>query len=178
MNFYDFIVKRANGEEVSLEKYRGKVILIINSATRCGFTKQYKELEDLYEKYADKGFEILDFPSNQFMQQAPETAEDIVKFCDINFGIKFPIHEKIEVNGENTHPLFKYLKEQKGFRGSIEGNDQLVSIIESMDPDYKNNSSIKWNFTKFLINKEGNVVERYEPVDSIDDIDKRIDGLL
>ncbi len=178
MSIYDFIVKRASGEEVSLEKYRGKVVLIINSATRCGFTPQYKELEDLYEKYAEKGFEILDFPCNQFREQAPESAEDIVKFCDLNFGIKFPIHEKIDVNGENTHPLFKYLKDQKGFSGSLEGNELLVSIVESMDPDYKNNSSIKWNFTKFLVDREGNVVERYEPVDSIEDIDKKISELL
>lgn len=178
MSIYDFTVENAMGEEVSLDEYRGKVILIINSATRCGFTKQYNELQDLYEKYMDDGFIILDFPCNQFAGQAPESTQEIVNFCDATFGIRFPIHEKIEVNGENAHPLYKYLKEQKGFHGFIEESPEFEKMLERLDPDYKNNSSIKWNFTKFLIDREGNVVERFEPVDSIYDIENRIEELL
>lgn len=182
MSIYDFKVKDAAGDEISLDQYKGKVLLIINSATRCGFTPQYDELQDLYEKYNDKGFEILDFPCNQFAGQAPESEDEIVKFCDAKFGITFPIHSKIEVNGANEHPLYTYLKSQKGFNGFIEGyggeNEKFSKMLEDIDADFKNNSSIKWNFTKFLVDREGNVVERYEPVDSLYDIDQRIAELI
>jgi glutathione peroxidase len=178
MSIYDIEVTNAYGDVVSMSKYKGKVLLIINTATRCGFTKQYDTLQDLYEMYKADGFEILDFPCNQFANQAPESSQEIVTFCDATFGITFPIHEKIDVNGENTHPLYQYLKAQKGFQGFIEEDEHFAEKLSKLDPDYKNNADIKWNFTKFLVDREGNVVERYEPTDPIYDIEDRIRELL
>lgn len=181
MNIYDFTVKDAEGNEVSLRDYEGQVILINNSATRCGFTPQYDMLQDMYEMYADRGFVVLDFPCNQFANQAPGSMEEIVSFCDSTFGITFPIFEKIEVNGENESPLYTYLKSQKGFEG-FDMENEMVSILEqavvSMDPDYKENSNIKWNFTKFLIDRKGNVVERFEPTADMLEIEDAVDRLL
>lgn len=142
MNIYDFTVKDQKGEDCSLSKYKGKVLLIVNTATKCGFTKQYSELEELYEKYADQGFEILDFPCNQFFHQAPGSDEEINSFCSLNFGTKFPRFKKLEVNGDNADPLFVYLCKQNE-KGKVK--------------------KVKWNFTKFLIGKDGNFVERFEP---------------
>lgn len=142
MSVYDFSVKDQKGEDCSLSKYKGKVLLIVNTATKCGFTKQYKELEELYEKYADQGFEILDFPCNQFFHQAPGSDEEINSFCSLNFGTKFPRFKKVEVNGDNADPLFVYLCKQNA-KGKVK--------------------KVKWNFTKFLIGKDGNFVERFEP---------------
>lgn len=166
MNIYDFNVLDADGNEISLREYEGKVVLIINSATECGFTPQYDELQDMYEKYAQEGFVILDFPCNQFGNQAPGSTEEIVAFCDSRYGITFPIFDKIEVNGPNESPLYTYLKEQKGFAGFDTGNEaspMMEGLLSKIDPDFRNNSNIKWNFTKFLIDRNGNVVERYEP---------------
>ena len=140
---YDFKVKDDVGQEVSLSDYKGKVLLIVNTATRCGFTPQYKDLEPLYQKYHAQGFEILDFPCNQFGQQAPGTIQEIHSFCTANFDIHFPQFDKIDVNGENAHPLYTWLKAQAG------GGD------------------IKWNFTKFLVGRDGKVIKRYEPRDQI-----------
>lgn len=140
---YDFTVKDDAGKDVSLAEYKGKVLLIVNTATRCGFTPQYKDLEPLYQKYHGQGFEILDFPCNQFGQQAPGTIQEIHQFCTANFDIHFPQFDKIEVNGENAHPLYTWLKDQAG------GGD------------------IKWNFTKFLIGRDGKVIKRYESRDQI-----------
>ena len=142
-SIYDFKVKNDVGQEVSLSDYKGKVLLIVNTATRCGFTPQYKELEPLYQKYHGQGFEILDFPCNQFGQQAPGTIQEIHQFCTANFDIHFPQFDKIEVNGENAHPLYTWLKAQAG------GGD------------------IKWNFTKFLIGRDGKVIKRYESRDQV-----------
>ena len=142
-SIYDFKVKNDVGQEISLSDYKGKMLLIVNTATRCGFTPQYKELEPLYQKYQAQGFEILDFPCNQFGQQAPGTIQEIHQFCTVNFNIHFPQFDKIYVNGENAHPLYTWLKAQAG------GGD------------------IKWNFTKFLVGRDGKVIKRYESRDQI-----------
>jgi len=181
MSVYDFTVKNIREEEVPLKDYTGRVLLIINSATKCGFTPQYDELQDLYEKYQEEGLEILDFPCNQFGGQAPGSNEEIYSFCDAKFGITFPMFSKIEVNGDNADPLYKYLTGEKGFAGFDE-NHELTSILNNMlssaDPDFRNNPSIKWNFTKFLVDRNGNVVERFEPTESIGIIEEKIKELL
>ena len=165
MSIYDYEVENIKGEMVSLEEYKGKVILIVNSATKCGLTPQYDELGPLYDKYKDDGFVILDFPCNQFKEQAPESNEEIESFCQLKFNIKYPIFAKVDVNGENEIPLYTYLKQEKGFQGFDKSKMGIMlrGICKSMDKDYKNNPDIKWNFTKFLIDRKGNVVERYEP---------------
>ncbi|MBR2084191.1 MAG: nitroreductase family protein, partial [Muribaculaceae bacterium] len=174
---YDISVKDDLGNDVSLADYKGKVLLIVNTATRCGFTPQYDELEALYEKYHAQGFEILDFPCNQFGEQAPGTIEEIHQFCTMNFNIKFPQFDKIDVNGANESPLFTYLKAQKGF-GGFDLNDQRGKFMDEMlrkqDADYDKKSDIKWNFTKFLVSRDGRVVKRYEPTDKMTDVDADI----
>lgn len=178
---YDFSVKDRKGGEVSLKEYSNEVMLIVNTATKCGFTPQYEELEKLYEKYHAQHFTILDFPCNQFGQQAPGTDEEIHEFCKLNFGTEFPRFKKLKVNGEDADPLYKFLKEQKGFAG-WDPNHKLTPILDEIlskeDPDYKEKNDIKWNFTKFLINKKGQVVARFEPTESIDNIAKQIEELL
>ena len=176
-SIYDFKVKDDVGQEVSLSDYKGKVLLIVNTATRCGFTPQYKELEALYEKYRSEGLEILDFPCNQFGQQAPGTIQEIHQFCEANFDIHFPQFDKIEVNGANEHPLYTYLKAQKGF-GGFDINDQRGKMMDGMlrkqDADYDKKSDIKWNFTKFLVSRDGRVLKRYEPTDEMTGIEADI----
>ena len=171
---YDFTVKDDAGKDVSLADYKGKVLLIVNTATRCGFTPQYKELEALYEKYAKDGFEILDFPCNQFGEQAPGSIQEIHQFCTANFDIQFPQFDKIDVNGANEHPLYTYLKSQKGF-GGFDTTDQRGKFMDEMmrkqDADYDKKSDIKWNFTKFLISRDGRVLKRYEPTDKMSTIE-------
>ena len=157
MSIYDYRVKKDNGDEVSISDYKGKVILVVNTATGCGFTPQYDGLQDLYEKYQDKGFEILDFPCNQFGNQAPGTGEEIASFCSSRYGITFPQFAKVEVNGANEEPLFTYLKSRKGGIGG---------------------SKIKWNFTKFLVDREGNVVSRFAPTTTPEKIDSAIAKLI
>lgn len=178
---YDFIVKDRKGEEVSLKEYNGEVLLIVNTATKCGFTPQYEELEKIYAKYHKQGFEILDFPCNQFGQQAPGTDESIHEFCKLNYGTEFPRFKKIKVNGEEEEPLYTFLKSQKGFAG-WDPQHKLTAILEEMlskeDADYKQKPDIKWNFTKFLIDKKGNVVERFEPTTDLKVIEKKIEELL
>ena len=174
---YDFKVMNDEGQEVSLSDYKGKVLLIVNTATRCGFTPQYNELEALYKKYQSEGLEILDFPCNQFGEQAPGTIQEIHQFCTANFDIQFPQFDKIEVNGENEAPLYTYLKAQKGFSG-FDLNDKTGKCMDEMlrkkDADYDKKSDIKWNFTKFLISRDGRVTKRYEPMDKITDIEADI----
>ena len=178
---YNFQVTNDEGKQVELAQYKGKVMLIVNTATRCGFTPQYNELEALFEKYRDKGLEILDFPCNQFGEQAPGSIEEIHQFCTANFNIQFPQFDKIEVNGPNEHPLYTYLKAQKPF-GGFDLNDKTGKLLDDMfkknDPNYAQSPSIKWNFTKFLVDQKGNVVKRYEPTDKIADIDADICALL
>ena len=174
---YDFKVKDYAGQDVSLSDYKGKVLLIVNTATRCGFTPQYKELEALYKKYRGEGLEILDFPCNQFGQQAPGTIQEIHQFCSTNFDIQFPQFDKIDVNGANESPLFTYLKSQKGFSG-FDLNDKTGKFMDEMlrkqDADYDKKADIKWNFTKFLVSRDGQVLKRYEPTDKMTDIEADI----
>ena len=174
---YDFKVINDEGQEVSLSDYKGKVLLIVNTATRCGFTPQYNELEALYKKFKSEGLEILDFPCNQFGEQAPGTIQEIHQFCTANFDIQFPQFDKIEVNGENEAPLYTYLKAQKGFSG-FDLNDKTGKFMDEMlrkkDADYDKKSDIKWNFTKFLISRDGRVIKRYESMDKITDIEADI----
>ena len=173
-DIYTFNVKNDMGNDVSLSDYKGKVLLIVNTATRCGFTPQYKELEALYEKYRHEGFEILDFPCNQFGQQAPGSIREIHQFCTANFDIQFPQFDKVEVNGPNAHPLFAYLKSKHTF-GGFDQNEKLGQVLHQMmskrDPDYAKSADIKWNFTKFLVSRDGRVVRRYEPTDKMSDIE-------
>lgn len=180
-SIYDFTVKNDEGKDVSLADYKGKVLLIVNTATKCGFTPQYKELEALYEKYHAQGFEILDFPCNQFGQQAPGSIAEIHQFCTANFNIQFPQFDKIDVNGKNESPLYTYLKSQKSF-GGFNLKDKLGSLLDGMlrkqDVDYDKKPSIKWNFTKFLINKRGQVVARFEPTEKFENIAAQIEKLL
>lgn len=180
-SIYDFTVKDNKGNDISLADYKGKVALIVNTATACGLTPQYSELEALYEAYADKGFVILDFPCNQFGAQAPGTDEEIQEFCTLNFNTKFARFKKIDVNGENEQPLYTYLKSQKGFAG-FDPAHPLTNILDGMfskaDPDYAKKPDIKWNFTKFLINQEGKVVERFEPTATQAALAPAIEALL
>ena len=169
-SIYDFKVKDDAGKDVSLAEYKGKVLLIVNTATRCGFTPQYTELEALYEKYHEQGLEILDFPCNQFGSQAPGTIQEIHEFCTANYDIHFPQFDKIDVNGADQHPLYAWLKAQKGFSG-FDVNDQRGKMMDGMlrrqDADYDKKSDIKWNFTKFLVSRDGRVLKRYEPTDNM-----------
>lgn len=178
---YDFTVKDRKGNDVSLKEYSGEVLLIVNTATKCGFTPQYEELEKLYERFHQKGFEILDFPCNQFGQQAPGTDDSIHEFCKLTYGTTFPRLKKIKVNGNDAEPLYKYLKEQKSFAGwdnSHPLTPVLDEILSKDDPDYKQKPDIKWNFTKFLINKQGLVVARFEPTENLEKVAQQIEEQL
>ncbi|MFC6652928.1 glutathione peroxidase [Paenibacillus rhizoplanae] len=158
MNVHDFEANTLRGQEESLSKYKGKVLLVVNTASKCGLTPQYKGLQEVYDKFKDRGFEILGFPSNQFAGQEPGESEDIAEFCEINYGVSFPMYEKINVKGADAHPLFQYLsKEAPGVLGS---------------------KSIKWNFTKFLVDQEGRVLKRFAPQTTPDQIEEDIEKLL
>ena len=180
MSMYDFKVNAQDGNEVSLSDYKDKVLLIVNTATGCGFTPQYEELETMYELYQKDGLEILDFPCNQFMNQAPGTDEEIHSFCTLKYGTKFPQFSKIEVNGKNAIPLYKYLTENTTFGGFGKNPMSLIlkSIVKKMDADYKNNGNIKWNFTKFLIDRNGEIAARFEPTESLDAVKAKVEELL
>ena len=157
MNIYDFEVKNADGQMVSLSEFKGKVMLIVNTATGCGFTPQYEGLEKLYREYKEQGLEILDFPCNQFGNQAPGSMSEIKEFCQLSYDTSFPLFEKIEVNGEQEAPLYTFLKSQKG--GAF-------------------GKKIKWNFTKFLLDREGQVIERFAPTVTPDKMESKIVELL
>ena len=180
MSIYDFTIKARRGEEISMENYKGKVLVIVNTATGCGFTPQYKPLQELYEQHQKDGLEILDFPCNQFHEQAPGTDEEIHNFCTGRFGITFPQFAKIDVNGENASPLYKYLTSETKFNGFGKGVSAMMmkSVVKAMDKDYKNNGNIKWNFTKFVIDREGNIAGRFEPTDSMDALKAKVEELL
>ncbi|MBQ1821389.1 MAG: glutathione peroxidase [Clostridia bacterium] len=180
MSIYDFTIKARRGEEISMENYKGKVLVIVNTATGCGFTPQYKPLQDLYELHNKDGLEILDFPCNQFHEQAPGTDEEIHNFCTGRFGITFPQFAKIDVNGENASPLYKYLTSETKFNGFGKGVSAMMmkTVVKAMDKDYKNNGNIKWNFTKFVIDREGNIAGRFEPTDSMDALKAKVEELL
>ena len=180
MNVYDFKVTAQDGSEVSLEDYKGKVLLIVNTATGCGFTPQYDELQDLYEAHQQDGLEILDFPCNQFANQAPGDDEEIHSFCTGRFGITFPQFSKIDVNGENAIPLYQWLTQNTTFGGFGKSPMSLVltGVVKKMDKDYKNNGNIKWNFTKFLIDRNGEIVARFEPTEDMKNVRKKVEEAL
>lgn len=158
MNTHDFSVERLNGETLGLDQYRGKVLLIVNTASKCGFTPQYQGLEELYRQFKDKGVEVLGFPCNQFGAQEPGSADEIGAFCEKNYGVTFPMFAKIDVNGEEAHPLFKYLKQAA--------------------PGLMGTEAIKWNFTKFLVKKDGSVYKRYAPQTEPKELVADIEALL
>ncbi len=169
---YDFKVKDMDGNDVSLSEYQGKVLLIVNTATGCGFTPHYDPLEAMYKEFKDKGFEILDFPCNQFANQAPGTEEEIHDFCTINFGTEFPQFAKIDVNGENADPLFVYLatvKPSEGFGKGIK-NAALTKFSDMNNKIFGDKAYIKWNFTKFLVDRQGKVIARFEPTVDMEDV--------
>ena len=180
-SIYDIEVMAQGNKPVRLEEYKGKVLLIVNTASKCGFTPQYADLEALNKRFADRGFAILDFPCNQFKGQSPEDDEERTKFCQLNYGTTFPQFKKIEVNGANESPLYTFLKAEKGFEG-FDSNHTLTPILEKMlgeaDPDFASKADIKWNFTKFLVDREGNVVARFEPMTDMDCVAKAIEALL
>lgn len=180
-NVYKFSVKDGNEQTVKLKEYKGKVLLIVNTATKCGFTPQYEELQKLYESYKDKGLVILDFPCNQFGEQAPGSFRDIHSFCTGNYGITFPQFAKIDVNGKNESPLYTYLKAQQGFKGFDKNNkigQYLDTKFREQNPNYDKDPSIKWNFTKFLIDREGHVIDRFEPTADIKDVESGVRAAL
>ena len=180
MSFYDYSVTTPKGEEVSMKNFEGKVVLVVNTATGCGFTPHYKDLEEIYEKCHDKGFEIVDVPCNQFAGQTPGTDDEIHEFCTLKYNTQFPQMKKSDVNGENALPLFQYLKSQKGFEGFGFGPAALAmsAMLKKIDKDYKNNPDIKWNFTKFVVDRSGNVVARFEPTAKMSDVAACVEKLL
>ena len=180
MGFYDLKVTARDGTEVSMKDYENKVVLVVNTATGCGFTPHYKPLEEMYEKYHDRGFEIIDVPCNQFAGQTPGTDEEIHEFCTLKYNTQFPQMKKSDVNGENAIELFKYLKSQKTFEGFGKGPKAVAmsAMLKKIDKDYKNNSEIKWNFTKFIVNRKGEVVARFEPTADMKAVDKFVEDLL
>ncbi|WP_027437756.1 glutathione peroxidase [Lachnospira multipara] len=180
MSFYDYSVTTPAGEEVSMANFKGKVCLVVNTATGCGFTPQYKDLEAIYEEFHDKGLEIIDVPCNQFAGQTPGTDEEIHEFCTLKYKTQFPQYKKSDVNGEGALPLFKYLKSQKGFEGFGKGPKALAmsAMLKKIDKDYKNNPEIKWNFTKFVVNRDGEVVARFEPTAKMSDVAECVKSLI
>lgn len=174
---YDFKVKNTKGEEVSLEKYKGKVLLIVNTASGCGLTPQYEGLEKVYDAYKDKGFEILDFPCNQFFEQAPGTDEELSSFCKMTYGTNFETFAKIDVNGENAHELYKFLKKEAPQAEEDETSKALYNRLESLGFT-SSGEDIKWNFTKFLVNKEGKVIGRFAPTFAPEKLNEKIEELL
>ena len=177
---YDYSVTKGNGEILNLSDYKGKVILIVNTATGCGFTPQYEPIENLYKNYHDKGLEILDIPCNQFGGQAPGTDAEIHEFCTMHFNTTFMQMKKSDVNGENELPLYKFLKSQKGFKGfgDSEMGKKLTEMFSKMNPDWDKGDDIKWNFTKFVVDRNGNVVARFEPTEDMAKVEECIKSLL
>lgn len=177
---YDFTVKDRDGQDVSLADYRGKVLLIVNTATGCGFTPHYEPLEAMYKEFRDQGFEILDFPSNQFANQAPEDDEEIHQFCTLQFGTEFPQFKKIDVNGETSDPLFAYLATEKPFQGFGKGlkNAALNKFADMNNKKFGDKAYIKWNFTKFLVDREGHVISRFEPTMDMEKVREAVQAAL
>jgi glutathione peroxidase len=178
MSIYDFEVKDIDGEVIKIDQYKGKVLIIVNTASKCGFTPQYNDLEKIYEKYKDQGLEILGFPCNQFADQEPGNNKEVKNFCTLNYGVTFPIFEKVDVRGKDADPIFKYLTLKAPYKGIDQSNMSgkiLHKFLSEELPEYLVGDSIKWNFTKFLIDRNGNVVERFEspvePMDMVKDIE-------
>lgn len=179
-NVYDFKVKDRMGNEVSLGDYAGKVLLIVNTATGCGFTPHYDPMEAMYKEFREQGFEILDFPCNQFANQAPGNEEEIHEFCTVKFGTEFPQFAKIDVNGEDASPLFAYLAKEKPFEGFGKGlkNGALKKFADMNNKAFGDKAYIKWNFTKFLVDRQGNVTARFEPTENMDVVREAVAALL
>ena len=180
MNFYDYNVINAAGEPVSMSDFKNKVVMVVNTATGCSFTPQYKDIESMYEKYHDQGLEIIDIPCNQFAGQTPGSDKEIHDFCTLNYHTQFPQMKKSDVNGDNSLELYEYLKNQQSFKGFGKGVKALAmsAMLKKIDKDYKNNSDIKWNFTKFIVDREGNVVARFEPTAKMSEVESFILSLL
>ncbi|OEC03664.1 glutathione peroxidase [Lysinibacillus sphaericus] len=181
MGIYNYLVKKPNGEILSMETYRGKTMLIVNTANQCDFTYQFEDLQKMYDKYGKDNFIVLGFPCNQFGEQNPEDGAKTIKLCQINYGVTFPIFEIVQVNGEGTHPLFNYLKHEVDFREFGKANMQEKMLAESIiqiAPSFLDGRNIRWNFTKFLVDNQGNIVERFEPTDSQLDIEQAIEKIL
>ncbi|WP_431028272.1 glutathione peroxidase [Lysinibacillus sp. LZ02] len=181
MSIYNYLVQKPNGDILSMETYRGKAILIVNTASQCRFTYQYEDLQKMYNKYKDQEFVVLAFPTNQFGEQNPEDGQTTAKACQINFGVQFPVFDLIDVNGKQTHPLFNYLKHEVDVREINKNNMQeamLMSHIQEVYPDYLIGRNIRWNFTKFLVDKVGKVVARFEPTDALLDLEKAVESVL
>ena len=177
---YDFSAQTNGGEQLSFSQYKGKVLLIVNTASKCGFTPQYEGLEDLYKKYRGQGLVIVGFPCDQFGHQEPGTNEEIEAFCRLNHGVTFPLMAKSDVNGENANEVFKWLYSQKPFAGfgDSETGKFMDAMLSQADPDYASNPDIKWNFTKFLVDRKGRVVARFEPVVAPELLEPEIEALL
>ncbi|MBQ6395057.1 MAG: glutathione peroxidase [Atopobiaceae bacterium] len=180
MGFYDLSVETPKGEKVPMAGFEGKVVLVVNTATGCGFTPHYAPLQEMYEKYHEAGLEIVDVPCNQFYGQTPGTDDEIHDFCTLNYGTTFPQMKKSDVNGENAIELFKWLKEQKGFEGFGEGEmaEKMGMLLASIDPDFENNAEIKWNFTKFVIDRSGECVARFEPTADMAEVEACVASLI
>ena len=180
MGFYDLSVEQANGEQLSMKDFEGKVVMVVNTATGCGFTPHYKDIEEIYETYHDQGFEVIDVPCNQFAGQTPGTDDEVHEFCQLHYNTKFAQMKKSDVNGANELPLYTYLKSQKGFAGFGEHkfSKLLGDMLSKEDKDWASKPDIKWNFTKFLVNKNGEVVERFEPTTDMNDVEAKIAKLL
>ena len=179
-SFYDYSVTKRDGSALPMSDFRGKVVLVVNTATGCGFTPQYKDLESIYEEFHDRGLEILDIPCNQFAGQTPGTDEEVHAFCTLKYNTKFDQMKKSEVNGENALDLYKYLKSRKTFEGFGGGKKEafMSAMLEKIDPDYRNSAEIKWNFTKFLIDRNGNVVRRFEPTEDMENVRAAVSELI
>ena len=178
-SFYDYSVTAANGNEVKMADLAGKVVMVVNTATGCGFTPQYEPIEQMYRDYHDKGLEILDIPCNQFGNQAPGTDDEIHEFCTLHYNTTFPQMKKSDVNGENELPLYTFLKSEKTFEGFGEGLAAagLSLAVKKMNKDAKG-GDIRWNFTKFIIDRQGNVVARFEPTNDMKDVEACVKSLL
>ncbi|MCR5743000.1 MAG: glutathione peroxidase [Lachnospiraceae bacterium] len=179
-SIYDYTLPLPDGSEVSMSQFKGKVLLVVNTATGCGFTPHYTPIEQMYEDFRDKGFEVIDVPCNQFAGQTPGDDNDIHEFCTLKYNTQFPQYKKSDVNGENALPLFTYLKSQKGFEGFGKGPAALAMgvMLGKLDKNYKTNPDIKWNFTKFLVDREGNVVARFEPTADLKKVREAVEALL
>ena len=179
---YDFTVKDIKGNDVSLANYKGKVLLIVNVASKCGLTPQYEGLEALYQKYKDQGLEILAFPCNQFLEQEPGTNDEILDFCSVNYNVTFPLFDKIDVNGKEESPLYTFLKAKAPFKGYPEGYEafasQLTKIHQQTGSGFEKGNAIKWNFGKFLISKDGLTIQRFEPMVSPEMLESTIQEML
>ncbi|GGJ04367.1 glutathione peroxidase [Paenibacillus hunanensis] len=181
MSVYEYSAKAMNGRDISLENYRGKVVLIVNTASQCGFTFQYEDLQRLYDRYKEKGFVILGFPSNQFADQEPDGNDQINAFCTLNYGVSFPMFQKVDVRDRNAHPLFTYLANSKPFEGFDTTHSVakiLLPLLHERHPEYLPGDSIKWNFTKFLIDRDGQVIRRFESTTDPFDMEQDIEALL